>query len=125
MTTLLVFGTSTVYGAWDSEGGWVQRLRRYLDEKQLANPELYYIVYNLGVSGDTSRDVLERFDSETKNRLEGSNDEIVIVLAIGSNDSIVNNKTNKTNIPIEDFSSNVEQLILKAKKYADKVIFVG
>ncbi len=36
MTRILVFGPSTTYGAWDIEGGWVQRLRRYLDEKQLA-----------------------------------------------------------------------------------------
>ena len=49
MTQILVFGTSTTYGCWDIEGGWVQRLRKYLDEKQLDDPELYYIVYNLGI----------------------------------------------------------------------------
>ncbi|MDP3998378.1 MAG: hypothetical protein Q8P89_02085 [bacterium] len=67
---ILAFGTSTTYGAWDIEGGWVQRLRRFLDEKIItANYEHDYFVYNLGVSGDKSADILERFETETKARL--------------------------------------------------------
>ena len=49
MTFILVFGTSTTYGAWDSEGGWVQRLTKYLDNKQLEGKEHptdpYYVIY--------------------------------------------------------------------------------
>lgn len=33
MVQILFFGPSTTYGAWDSEGGYVQRLRKYLDKK--------------------------------------------------------------------------------------------
>jgi len=28
MVNILVFGDSITYGAWDEEGGWVQRLRK-------------------------------------------------------------------------------------------------
>ena len=66
MTTVLVYGDSTVQGFWDTEGGWVQRLRSYLDKKFLNNPDCYYPLFNLGVSGDTSKDLLERFQGETK-----------------------------------------------------------
>ena len=53
MTLILVFGTSSTYGCWDEEGGWVQRLRKHLDKKQLTDKDsdLYYLVYNLGISG--------------------------------------------------------------------------
>ncbi|MEK7071708.1 MAG: hypothetical protein AAB959_00255 [Patescibacteria group bacterium] len=27
----LIFGSSVTYGAWDSEGGWANRLRSFLD----------------------------------------------------------------------------------------------
>src|SRR3989344_3552583 len=97
MTLILVFGDSITYGAWDTNGGWVQRLRTYLDKKQLADPKLYYELYNLGVSGDTSTDLLERFEAETKQRIKrmSAKEEIIIIVAIGTNDSIINNKTKK------------------------------
>jgi len=67
---ILVFGTSTTYGAWDSEGGWVARLRKFLDEKTISsNYKSEGLIYNLGVSGDKTEDVLKRFEPETKARL--------------------------------------------------------
>ena len=77
---ILVFGDSIAYGAWDREGGWVQRLRRFLDEK---NSDV--LVYNLSIDSDTTEDLLERFEFETKQRIRG--DEIILIFAIGVNDS--------------------------------------
>lgn len=31
MAKILVFGDSIAYGKWDSDGGWVARLRKYVD----------------------------------------------------------------------------------------------
>lgn len=66
---VLVFGASITQGYWDTQGGWVQRLRTHYDKKQIAdltkdNPS----VFNLGVSADTTKDILERFEAETKAR---------------------------------------------------------
>ena len=44
MTCLLVFGDSITYGAWDLEGGWVQRLRSFIDKKNLTDPNFYCLV---------------------------------------------------------------------------------
>ena len=54
MVQILIFGDSIAWGAWDKEGGWVQRLRKLIDEKNLSDPEFYCLVYNLGVSGNKS-----------------------------------------------------------------------
>lgn len=127
MTLFLVFGTSTTYGAWDIEGGWVQRLRKYLDQKQFNNPDLYYVVYNLGISGDTSEGMLERFEFETKQRLalRDEGEEVIIMICVGVNDSIYNNKTKKNQVDLNKYASNIEKLIRLAKKYTTKVIFIG
>jgi hypothetical protein len=45
---ILVFGDSIAYGDYDKEGGWVIRLRKFLDERQLDS----YETYNLGIPID-------------------------------------------------------------------------
>ena len=131
MTIILVFGTSTTYGAWDSEGGWVQRLRKYLDNKQLEGKEHptdpYYVIYNLGVSGDTSKDIIERLEFETKQRLKlkDEGEEIIILISVGVNDAIYYNKTKKNQVILDKFSSSVQKMINISKKYATNIVFVG
>jgi len=61
MAYLLVFGTSTEYGAWDfKKQGWVNRLRIFLD-KDVVPGKKFNLVYNMGVSGYTSKDGMEYF----------------------------------------------------------------
>ena len=126
MTTILAFGDSIVQGFWDKEGGWVQRLKKHLTEISINNHSDYFSVFNLGVSGDTSKDLLARFEFETKNRLndgEGKNDTLII-FSIGTNDSIFNNKTKLHLISQEEYRKNLTELLELAKKYASKVIFL-
>jgi lysophospholipase L1-like esterase len=55
--TICVFGDSITWGAYDPErGGWVNRLRNDLEKKEIES-------YNLGISGDTTADLLKRFNS--------------------------------------------------------------
>ena len=122
---ILVFGASTTYGAWDSEGGWVARLRKFLDEKTISsNYKREGLIYNLGVSGDKTEDVLKRFESETKARL-GQSNEIILIFHVGINDTIFNEKLNATEVSPEQFSKNFKLLIDKAKKYSKKIILVS
>jgi len=125
MTQILVFGDSIAYGAWDGEGGWVQRLRRFLDKKTLdESNDFYCLVYNLGVSGEGTKDLLVRFESEIKPRLiEG--EETIIIIAIGINDSVFIHSKNDLNIPEQEFKNNIQKLIEIAKKYSSNIIFVG
>ncbi len=76
---VLVFGDSIAYGAWDEEGGWVERLKRYLHHRTTSYGE-YHLVYNLAVSGETSRGILERLEGEAIKGLgEGLFDEVVVL----------------------------------------------
>ena len=123
---ILVFGTSTTYGAWDLEGGWVARLRKFIDQKILdSNYKEYCLVYNLGISGDKSEDILKRFEGETQARKGRHNEEIVILLHLGINDCIYNENLGGLEVSPEQFKENLTQLITLAKKYSKKIVIIG
>lgn len=124
MPQILVFGGSITYGAWDKEGGWVARLRKFLDEKTLTEEDFYCIIYNLGVSGDTSDDLLERFEFETEQRMKEKED-TAIIFAIGGNDATFVSGNNQCQISQEKSKENIQKLIKLAEKYAAKILFVG
>jgi lysophospholipase L1-like esterase len=114
---------ATHYCFWDKRGGWVQRLREFCDEKMLAGGGDFF-VFNCGVSGDTAKDVIRRFDVETNARISDG-EENVIIISIGSNDSEYITKKKKTQYTEKQFSRNIQMLINKARKYSDKIIFTG
>jgi len=86
MTRILVFGDSITYGNWDREGGWVQRLRKFLDKRNLTDPDFYCLIYNLGISGNDTENLLKRFEFETEQRLK-EGEETIFIFAIGINDT--------------------------------------
>lgn len=109
-----VWGDSITYGAGDINGlGWVGLLRNYFYEKD-------YGVYNRGICGDTTEEVLKRFDMEVE-----SIEPDIIILAIGINDSKVPEGSNSNRVPLEHFQDNVNKLTKKAKSNAKKVIIIG
>lgn len=109
MTQILIFGDSITYGAFDKKGGWVERLKEKLMGKDI-------LVYNLGVSGDTTIDLLDRFENETRARYDN---DTTLILEIGINDSY------HSDITPEMFENNIQELIKKAKKYSKKIVFLG
>lgn len=126
MANILVFGTSTTYGAWDEEGGWVQRLRKYIDNKIIqSNYRIDYLVYNLGISGDKSPGILKRFKQEAEVRLDKYGGENIILFHLGVNDSIYNEKQGGLEISEDDFKNNFNELISLSKKYSSKIVIVG
>ncbi len=125
MARILVFGDSIAWGAWDVEGGWVQRLRKFLDEKTLSSNFLdYFSIYNLAFSGDTSTDILERLEPEIKARLAEGH-EIIILFSIGINDSFYLHDLKSNMVSLDKFKENIKKLIEIAKKFTDKIVFVG
>lgn len=119
MSTICVFGDSTTWGASDSEkGGWVERLKIYIGDNY--NSE----VYNLGISGDKTPDILERFESETRVRTE-ENEEAILIFAVGINDSYFVRSKNAVMTPPDEFKENIKKIINLAKKFSSKIIFVG
>lgn len=124
MTQILIFGGSVAYGAYDSLGGYAQRLRNYFEDKLFVDPAVNFVLFNLGIGGDNSKYVLERFDFETKARLAKKEDTIFI-FDIGKNDSVYDNNKKMVAITIKDYTRNLLKLTKLARKYSNKIIFVG
>lgn len=129
--TILCFGDSITYGNWDPKGGWVGRLRDYLDSKSLSAysgedlfSTYYTLTYNLGIPGDTSSGLLERFETELIPRFNP--DELTIILfAIGINDSRFYKSANEYETEPVVFQQNIWDLWEIAKKYTADVAFIG
>lgn len=114
-----IFGDSIAWGSWDPEGGgWVTRLRRYFETNENYDVD----VYNLGVAGDTTSNLLLRFNTEC---LARNRHPQIIVFAIGINDSRYINTSDNPQTSVEEFQSNLVELINQAKEFSKKIIFVG
>lgn len=124
MKTICVFGDSITWGAWDYElGGWVNRLRIFLDiQKNMENKndDDFVFLYNLGIAGGTTRDLLKRFDVETEAREPN-----IVIFDVGTNDAIFVKSQNKNLVPAKEFEDILQELIIKPKKFCDKIILIG
>ncbi len=118
---ILIFGDSIAHGHYDLiRGGWVERLKIYFWKKELKDERFDFCVYNLGVSGDNSNNLIRRFDFECKTR-----EPEIIIIAIGANDAqyIITNKTIR--VPLDKFQSNLLALLKISKRYTNKIIFIN
>lgn len=116
MNILGVFGDSITWGKSDSEnGGWVTLLSRFLEQKKIV-----WGVYNLGIDGDTSTNLLKRFDQEISIRKINK-----IIIAIGLNDSVYRKSTDNRETTLNNFSKNLKALVEKARKYSTLVVLMG
>ncbi|MFH1473348.1 MAG: GDSL-type esterase/lipase family protein [Candidatus Aenigmatarchaeota archaeon] len=117
MARLLVFGDSIAWGYYDIEGGWVERLKRFFMEKMLSGDSSGFAVYNLSISGDYTKDLLDRFRSETKQRTEEEEGGEIIIFNIGINDSQILNKSGKHVISKDELKRNIKKLIDLPRKF--------
>src|SRR5690349_15490474 len=127
MPVLLLAGDSITYGFWDTQGGWAGRLRNFLDENCLSandpatlNTTRYIATYNLGIPGDTSRGLRERFEREAQPRLN-SEQQTIVLIAIGTNDSQFQTERQDFQIPIQETHDNIYALIHSAKRISQKI----
>ena len=119
MQKIFVFGDSIAYGAWDPEGGWVERLRQWLFVTTRDDYNLGTFLYNLSIVGDTTADLLTRFPTEIAARQHGD----LIVFAAGINDTqYVNGHPIATPA---DVCTNVRALIRCAQAWAPRLCWVG
>lgn len=129
--TIICFGDSITYGNWDPEGGWVGRLRKYLDTKSLnayTGEDLYStyytLTYNQGIPGDTSTGLFARFENELIPRFN-PDEETIILFAIGINDSRFYPAENRHEVDLETFEQNIWDMWEIARQYTKDVAFIG
>ncbi len=131
MSVLILAGDSIMYGSWDPEGGWPGKLRNFLDTKALKestpvelNTNKYVALYNLGIPGDTSRGLLKRFTTEVLPRINEEQRTIVLI-AIGTNDAQFDFEDKEFEVPIEETSQNITELIHQARKFSQDIVVIG
>jgi lysophospholipase L1-like esterase len=119
MHKIFIFGDSLAYGAWDPEGGWVERLRRWLFGRTQGDYNLGTFLYNLSIVGETTADLRKRFTPEFGAREHGD----IIVFAVGINDTqFVHGRPIATPA---DVGAHVRALMQRARTWASLVAWVG
>lgn len=114
--TYCIFGDSVTLAAY-VRNSWVDLLRIYLEEKY---QDSFVNVSNLGIGGNTTTNILERFERESTARAPSS-----IIFSVGINDSAYLQIFSKPIVEEEIFKSNIERLISLAEKFSTDIIFVG
>lgn len=110
-----IWGDSITYGECDEEAlGWAGRLRKSYSVDE------YVGVYNRGICGDTTEDLLKRFDVEYE-----SIEPAIVVFAIGINDSKYPVGKVENLVPIEKFKENMKILVERAKIHTGKIYVIG
>ncbi len=113
-----IFGDSIAYGACDWErSGWADRLKMFISKNYGAE------TYNLGVSGNKTTDLLKRFKNEIGARVK--EESVLIIFAIGINDSQFIHSENSLGVLPSDFRENIITLIKEAQKITSEIIFLG
>ena len=113
--TIGIWGDSITHGSCDSEAlGWVGRIRKSLPTDD------YNHIYNFGVCGDSSEDLIVRFGIEAK-----AINPDHIVFAVGINDSKFPEDSDTHKVSLNDYETNLRQLIASAKQYTDSITIVG
>jgi lysophospholipase L1-like esterase len=119
----IVFGDSIAYGAWDSQAGWVERLKKRAHAKTIdTNGKNKFQVINLGIGGDTSRKILSRMKSEITARHSPSWP-LFIILAFGTNDT--RSIEGVAEVSLEEYEQNTREIFSIAKEYSDSVLVLG
>jgi len=119
---ILVFGDSIACGCWDKEGGWVDRLKKFTHQKYLSDLDNAPDICNLSINGDLSEGLLQRLRNEIKPRISA---EMIIIFAIGINDSEYLNDRREFLTPPEKFRIILKQLAKIGQEYSSKIIFLG
>ena len=120
MSVYVCIGDSITHGTGSPSTSWVSLLT---NEKE-NNLEEYNLVYNLGVSSDTSEKIVQRIDSELKARIKEYMDTICII-AVGINDAKWNRIEEKFYVPIELFKKNLLKIVETCNNNNARIILVG
>jgi lysophospholipase L1-like esterase len=125
MKRIIVLGDNVAYGGWDSEGGWVDRIREHVHTATLkTGGKSRYQVMNLSISGDTTADIIKRMRPEVTARLSPGWSPVIIIAA-GTNDTRSLDKPGNVEVNFEQYIRNMSEIIDFARSVTPKVLLVG
>ena len=122
MSKILFFGDSITYGEYDGVfGGYADLLKRYAHTRYVNENTKEVSVFNLGIPSETTRELVNRIESEIKARI--SQEKSSVFLFYGAND--LARKNNQYQIPLEEYVSNIEKAVKIAKKFNSEVFLIS
>lgn len=123
MLKILCFGDSITLGEKDIEqGGWADRLKKHFFKQFIDSQTQEITLYNLGVAGETTDGLVNRFDIELNaRRINGQ--ELLLVFAYGTNDIVIHK--NKNIVPDSYFIRNLKHCIESAKKFKAQILLLN
>lgn len=127
MAKILVFGDSITYGKWDRLGGWVQRLRAFLDKKFNLKDSKNIQVYNLGIPGEVTGRLTKRIANELVDRvkLADTKKNNIVVIFVGLNDVNKNNWMIGRRTDKSDFTDNLKKIVSIVRKFECLPVIIG
>ncbi len=120
---IYAFGDSLTYGAWDSQGGWCDRIKRKLHEKMISGEGGKFQMFNLGIGGEHSRGLLRRIKNEMDVRYRPDWPAIIII-ETGANDTRYVEGQDPS-VSLDEYKKNLLEIVKIAKTYTEKILFVG
>lgn len=123
MANVYCFGDSITRGENDDlHGGWVDRLKRLFIAEYLKQGNGEVCVFNLGIGGETTRSLKERFLPELEARFDAG-ERSVVLLAYGANDAA--QAGGAFLVPPEAYLRNLTACVRAAKKKNAAVLLLN
>lgn len=123
MKVIFSFGDSLTYGAWGRQThGWTTLLRDYLDTK-FEYPSYYY--YALGIPGETSRGLVDRFASEVASRRRTDDEAYTFLIACGANDATWLKGEAHFKLDVETYIKNMKVVVDSAKAVGGRIYLLN
>lgn len=123
---IFAFGASIVYGAFDEEGGWVDRLKQFVYQQIDAHPDPDYWVevYNLGIPGQRSDHLLKRFAFETEQRISEEAERKIFLISLGANDAAFVPSLGRFKVSVDEYKRNLQEVIAQAKRFSPDIVLL-
>mgnify|MGYP006281817285 CR=1 FL=1 len=131
MGQLFFLGDSITAGSTDPGGGWAARLSaRIMNENarsHMREDHFFCFPYNLGVAGDTTKDLAKRAESEieARRKFDPELEAIDIICSIGINDAHLSSKDNRPLTSVNQFRDDYETLVTVLERTGGRILLTG
>ncbi|PKH06057.1 GDSL-type esterase/lipase family protein [Moritella sp. Urea-trap-13] len=123
MASIICFGDSITRGESDADyGGWADRIKTRLIKQFLETAKERVSVFNMGISGETTDGLMQRFPHEFVTRLSDDKKNTVL-FGYGAND--LANQDGKFLVTIESYIDNLSHCIEFALEKEASVVLIN
>ena len=128
MAQILFFGASVVYGVGGEAGGAPDLIKAELHKQAYAPSgpaeSVGHEIYNLGVPGATSAELLGRIQNELSARAKSAR-KLIVLLSVGVNDSKNTDGQGSHLVNIATYKQNIEKILAIFSEAGASVIAYG